>query len=87
MVLIFAPEIIKKITNLQNNGKNNEGFEEALEAPSDMDQLISFIKGLFTMYALYLAFKCKKGFDLSESMLACCCSTLYIAYRMAVPCK
>jgi hypothetical protein len=38
-------------------------------------------------YALYLAFKCKNGFDLVQFLLACCCWVLYIPYRLTVPCK
>jgi hypothetical protein len=49
--------------------------------------LLSILSMIILISALYLAFKCKGGFDLGQFLLALCCSPFYLAYRLAVPCK
>jgi hypothetical protein len=41
--------------------------------------------GLF-LYAIYLSFKCKGGFQFMDFLAAFCCSPCYVAYRLAVGC-
>jgi hypothetical protein len=41
--------------------------------------------GLF-VYAMYLSFKCKGGFQFGDFLAAFCCSPCYVAYRMALGC-
>ena len=48
--------------------------------------VVSLIQTIVLFYALYLSFKCNKGFHLGGFLVACCCSPCYIAYRLAVPC-
>ena len=48
--------------------------------------VLSIFSTLMLIYALYISFKCNKGFHLGSFLLACCCSPFYIAYRLAVPC-
>tara|TARA_A100001388_G_scaffold106629_1_gene78160 strand:- start:158 stop:478 length:321 start_codon:yes stop_codon:yes gene_type:complete len=49
--------------------------------------LLNILQVLVFIYALYLSFKCNDGFKLGDFLLACCCSSCYVAYRLAVPCK
>ena len=49
--------------------------------------ILVVIKLIAIPVALYLAYKCKNGFDLVQFLLACCCWVLYIPYRLLVPCK
>jgi len=47
---------------------------------------MSIINLLIFIIAVYLSFKCNKGFKLESFLLACCCSPFYLIYRIAVPC-
>ena len=38
------------------------------------------------IYAVYLSFKCKGGFQFGDMLAAFCCSPFYVAYRLAVGC-
>jgi len=46
--------------------------------------LVSLFWTIVTFYAIYLSFKCNKGFDLTGFLGALCCSPMYIAYQLAV---
>ena len=46
-----------------------------------------FVQVVLFFLAIYLSFKCNKGFNLLDFLLACCCTPCYIIYRLAVPCK
>ena len=48
--------------------------------------VLSIINWIIFIAAIYLSFKCNKGFKFSSFMLACCCSPIYLIYRLAVPC-
>ncbi len=41
--------------------------------------------GLF-IYAMFLSFRCKGGFQFGDFLAAFCCSPCYVAYRLAVGC-
>ena len=47
---------------------------------------VSSVLGLFwflvTYFAIYLSFKCNGGFYIGSFLAACCCSPLYIAYKL-----
>jgi hypothetical protein len=53
--------------------------EKATSIYSTMYSVFHFIIGIF---ALYLSFKCNKGFS-ADILFACCCPHLYIIYRFA----
>ena len=38
------------------------------------------------VYAIYLSFKCKGGFQFGDMLAAFCCSPCYVAYRLASGC-
>ena len=46
--------------------------------------LMSFILDLITLLAIYLAIKCKGGFNMKEFLFAGLLSPLYILYRLAI---
>ena len=46
----------------------------------------SIVQTIVLLGALYLSFKCNKGFNLGSVLLACCCPICYLAYRLAIPC-
>ncbi len=48
--------------------------------------LMYFLSTVVWLYAVYLSFKCNKGFSLGSFLLAFCCSPCYVAYRYAVKC-
>ena len=57
------------IEYFENNNRN--GFRKIL--------------GIFlTLFALYLSFKCKNGFDLANFLMACCCPPCYVVYQLAL---
>lgn len=38
------------------------------------------------VYAMYLSFRCKGGFQFVDFLAAFCCSPCYVAYRLALGC-
>lgn len=70
--------------------KQNDDKEHLTDTSYDMTAgmvILNLVSTAVFCYAIYLSFKCKKGFDLGEFLLACCCFWLYVPYRLAVPCK
>ena len=45
--------------------------------------IYSTFHSIMSIVAIYLSFKCNKGFDLGSFMLACCCPYIYIIYTLA----
>jgi len=91
--------VIEKLTNtsfgynLLRYGKLSFTETDTKEGPgsnqSGSNIIMSLVTTVITIFALYLAFKCKKDgkIDIVQILLACCCSVCYIPYRLAVPCK
>ena len=71
--------------NMYANNKDKEHYDD--DSNSTGQVVLNLVGTAVFCYALYLAFKCKKGFDLGEVLMACCCFYLYVPYRLAVPCK
>lgn len=71
--------------NMYSNNKDKEHYNH--DCISTGQVVLNLVSTAVCSYALYLAFKCKKGFDLGEVLMACCCFYLYVPYRLAVPCK
>lgn len=65
--------------------KNTENFKGS-SSFSITKIVISIINWIIFCIAIYLSFKCNKGFKLESFLLACCCSPFYLIYRIAVPC-
>jgi len=49
--------------------------------------VLQILNVVLLVAALYLSFKCNKGFNLGSVLVAFCCSPCYVAYRLAIPCK
>ena len=70
---------VLKMANNTENFKGSSSF-------SITKIVISIINWIIFCIAIYLSFKCNKGFKLESFLLACCCSPFYLIYRIAVPC-
>jgi hypothetical protein len=77
--------------NQQNNQQNNQQQKQqpnpdcsACPKSNTLQTIISFFWTLVTIFAIYLTFKCNKGFNFGEFLLACCCAPFYVAYKLAV---
>ena len=68
----------------------NDDDEDIIEGFSDGStiSIIQYTVGVVIFWAaIYMSFKCNNGFHLGDILLACCCSTCYLIYRLAVPCR
>ena len=54
-----------------------------IQPQSPIRAFYSVFHSITMMFALYLSFKCNKGFSLGDFLLACCCPVIYIVYRAA----
>ena len=70
-----------------NNKKNKVQVKFKLSRMGPMFFFGNFVQLVLFILAIYLSFKCNKGFNLFDFLIACCCSHCYIVYRLAVPCK
>lgn len=62
---------------------NNDDKKKECET-SYTKNIIPIVWLIVTIFAMFMSFKCNNGFNLGDFLLACCCSPLYIAYRLAV---
>ncbi len=53
------------------------------EQQSDRQAMYSVFHTILFIVALYLSFKCNRGFNLGSFLLACCCPMFYIPYILA----
>lgn len=67
------------ITRNKQKKQNNEGFGKGVGSVTGV--IWTFV----SFYAIYLSFKFKQKFDIGDILLACCCSPVYVAYRLAIP--
>ena len=70
--------------NQENNIRNNFFAFEQITFGAALLHILDF---LLFIFAIYLSFKCNKGFNLGGFLMACCCSAIYIAYKLATGCK
>jgi len=70
--------------SLLNEDKESFGKQELIKP----DPAMVFIILISILVSLYLALKnCRKRFDIGQILLAIFFSPIYIAYRLAFPCK
>lgn len=50
---------------------------------SPLRTIYSIFHMVVAIFALYLSFKCNKGFDIGSFLMACCCPYIYIVYKFA----
>ena len=75
--------------NESNDNKAIDAINNAVNKMYNRSPLmwvLSILNWVVQFYAIYLSFKCNKGFNLGSFLVACCCSYFYVAYRVAVPC-
>ena len=77
--------IIKTIipAEIQVNKINSQSVIIATYTYSSTRYIYSTFHSIMSIIAIYLSFKCNKGFDLGSFMLACCCPYIYIIYILA----
>lgn len=71
-----------------SNSLYTNGKDKSTKPQSNLMTMLTWIGGLINtlicFYAIYLSFKCNKGFNLGSVLVACCCSPCYVAYRLGV---
>ncbi len=76
-----------RAANAASASNPNSGRVESVVIVSDTNYTGRYIYSTFhsimALVAIYLSFKCNKGFDLGSFMLACCCPYIYIIYTLA----
>ena len=96
MAGIVGEVLINRLSpnTFENEGNNANKVVDALNNVANkvsnrtpMMWLMSIVNWIIFFYAIYLSFKCNKGFNFLSFLAACCCSYFYVAYRLAVPCK
>ena len=50
---------------------------------STNQSMYSVFHFICSIFALYLAFKCNNGFEITSLIAACCCPYLYIIFKFA----
>ncbi len=51
--------------------------------PSPGRYMYSVFHTIMSLVAIYLSFKCNKGFEFGPFLVACCCPYIYIIYTLA----
>lgn len=51
--------------------------------PSTGRYMYSVFHTIMSLVAIYLSFKCNKGFEFGPFLVACCCPYIYIIYTLA----
>ena len=70
--------------NLKENNENERNVKFIVNNKCNTDQaLYSIFHTLMAFVAVYLSFRCNKGFSIGSFMLACCCPYIYIIYVLA----
>jgi hypothetical protein len=64
--------------------QNTQGIVSVMhKEPSPLRTIYAVFHMIVALFALYLSFKCNKGFDLASFLMACCCPYIYIVYKFA----
>jgi len=71
-------------SNHNNNSESNNSECNEIILPQSTG-ISRMIGTLVVLYALFLVFRCNKGFNLGEFILAICCAPFYIVYKIANP--
>ena len=82
-LVISGKSIYDAMTNTQPfKNKQNKNVNDAF----NVSPIMGIFNTIIVIIALYMSFKCNKGFNFGSVLMACCCSIFYIPYRLAVPC-
>jgi len=85
-----AAEATGLVNDTSKDSEESFVNEDIIEGFSDGStiSIIQYTIGTVIFWAaIYMSFKCNNGFHLGDILLACCCSTCYLIYRLAVPCR
>ena len=89
-VLGTLPVVNAAMSMFVCNKEAGEAFKNAKNGKIVINPTVhiisSLIQTIILLGALYLSFKCNKGFNLGSVLLSCCCPICYVAYRLAIPC-
>jgi hypothetical protein len=83
MVVDTAKKIIESYVNLYIP-KKKEKFTSVNKGVPLMSLITAFISWLVAVFAIYLSFRCSKGFNIGQLLLALFCAPCYILYHLAV---
>jgi hypothetical protein len=88
----LACAVMKMVNNNKSAFQDDVESETQPAVPESNERKIATImmhilNVCLLIAALYLSFKCNKGFNFVSVLAAVCCSPCYIAYRLALPCK
>ena len=75
---------IKKVMESYKNlyiPKKKENFDDNIPI---YNYVIALIMWIVSLFAIYLSFKCSKGFDIGQFLLAFIFAPFYIVYHLAV---
>ena len=65
-----------------DNGDYDNRIKITKIVRSPLSILVSFFWTLVSFFAIYLSFKCNKGFNFGHFLAACCCAPFYIAIML-----
>lgn len=71
-------------TNIISKDKTLE--EQLFNSQKDLcasSEIYTVFHTVLSIIAIYLSFRCNKGFDLMSFLIACCCPYLYIIFTIA----
>jgi hypothetical protein len=81
MLVDKAKKMIESYVNLYIPKK--EKFENETADDNSYNLIVTIISWLVLGFAIYLSFRCKKGFDIGHFLLAVFCAPCYIIYQLA----
>jgi hypothetical protein len=87
-ILIAAKGVYDKLNN-DETFYSNKKLDKSMQKFSDsltVSPIVQIFNVIVLVFALYISFKCNKGFNFGSFLFACCCPILYVPYRLAVPC-
>ena len=88
-IIIAAKGVYDKLNNDEPFNNSNKELEKSIQNLSNslsISPIVQIFNALVLFFALYISFKCNKGFNFGSILFACCCPVLYVPYRLAVPC-
>ena len=83
MLVDTAKKVIESYVNLYIPKKKEKFDADNTNNNSSYDFLTSIISMLVLGFAIYLSFRCNKGFNIGHFLLAFFCAPCYIIYHLA----
>ena len=83
MLVDTAKKMIESYVNLYIPKKSEKFDTDNSTNDDSYNILITIISWVVLGFAIYLSFRCKKGFDIWQFLLALFCAPCYIIYQLA----